>query len=238
MSEANPRSSRLLCDPSEKAQREAANGVDQIDYLTDLVTGDYIISDIRESHLLDLQKLAIKGIYPCAGQYRDARTTITISDSQHVPPEAAFVQSHVRELVDYVNETRDKAPALERAAYALWRLNWIHPFNGGNGRTSRCLTYLILCVDLKMMLPGLPTLPSLIYERREQYVKALQAADASLRDLQAEAAQVTEVAPEPQEEPLERLERRADLSVMTAYLQDLVTTQLASAVAKLSSPSH
>jgi Fic family protein len=219
--------SPLLCPPNEKAEREAANGVDQIDYLTELVTA-YEIVEIRESHLLNLQKLAVKGIYPCAGRYRDARATIKISDSEHVPPEAAFVQSHVRELVDYINETRDKVPALERAAYALWRLNWIHPFKGGNGRTSRCLTYLVLCVDLKMMLPGLPTLPSLVYERREDYVTALKAADASLRELNAKAV--------PEDD--DRLERRADLSVMTLYLQDLVTTQLASAVAKLASPIY
>jgi fido (protein-threonine AMPylation protein) len=32
--------------------------------------------------------------------------------------------------------TRDMATfGVERAAYALWRLNWIHPFAGGNGRT-------------------------------------------------------------------------------------------------------
>jgi Fic family protein len=225
VSDENPHSP-LLCPPTEKAEREAANGVDQIDYLTELVAGEYSIADIRESHLLDLQKLAVKGIYPCAGQYRDARTTITISDSEHVPPEAAFVPSHVVELLDYINETRDKVPALERAAYALWRLNWIHPFRGGNGRTSRCLTYLILCLDLKMMLPGLPTLPSLIYDRRKEYVAALKAADASLRELKAKATEE------------DRLERRADLSVMTEYIQDLVTQQLASAVTKLASPIH
>lgn len=160
------------------------------------------------------------------GSVPRARVTIEISDSKHVPPEAAFVQSHVIELLDYINETRDKVPALERAAYALWRLNWIHPFKGGNGRTSRCLTYLILCLDLKMMLPGLPTLPSLIYERRKEYVTALKAADASLRELKEKATEA------------DRLERRADLSVMTAYIQDLVTQQLASAVTKLASPIH
>jgi hypothetical protein len=39
---------------------------------------------------------------------------------EHDPPEAAFVSSHVVELLDYINSTRDQLPALERAAYALW----------------------------------------------------------------------------------------------------------------------
>lgn len=112
-----------------------------------------------------LQQLAIEGIYPCGGTYRDARTIIRISDSEHVPPEAAFVSSHMQELLDRINDRR--YPALERAAYALWRLNWIHPFRGGNGRTSRCVAYLILCIDLGLMMPGLPMLPSLIHSSAE-----------------------------------------------------------------------
>lgn len=151
--------SPLLCPPGEKAEREAANGVRQLDYLTDLVIGERAIKDVRETHVLDLQKLAVNGIYPCGGDYRDARTKITISDSEHEPPEAAFVASHVVELLDYINSTREKLPALERAAYALWRLNWIHPFRGGNGRTSRCLAYLIVCLDLGMMVSSRPWPP-------------------------------------------------------------------------------
>lgn len=212
----------LLCPLNEKAEREAANGVEQLDYLTELVIRLGIV-DIRESHLLQLQSIAVQGIYPCAGTYRDARTQIIISDSEHVPPEAAFVSSHVRELLDYVNETRNKLSALERAAYALWRLNWIHPFNGGNGRTSRCLAYLILCLDLGLMMPGIPTLPTLIYGRRQEYVAALKAADASQRAVASK------------DPASDAGKSRADLVVMTSYLQDLVMQQLASAVAKLSS---
>lgn len=205
----------LLCAPAEKAAREAINGVAQLDYLTHLVA-DRGVPELRESHVLQLQQLAVEGIYPCGGNYRDARTNIRISDSEHVPPDAAFVRAHVVEMLDWINVRRTTTPALERAAYALWRLNWIHPFRGGNGRTSRCVAYLIICLDLGLMMPGTPTLPTLIYERRAEYVSALRAADASLRAGRDEA----------------------DLGEMTEYLKDLVTTQLASAVAKLASTIH
>lgn len=102
-----------------KARREAANGINQIDYLTYLVT-DLKVRDVRESHVLELQKQAIDGIYPCGGTYRDARTTVRISSSEHVPPESAFVPSHVREMLTVINGRSH--PPLERAAYALWRL--------------------------------------------------------------------------------------------------------------------
>lgn len=209
----------LRCPPEEKAARETANGVQQLDYLTHLVM-ELKVTDVRESHVLMLQQLAVDGIYDCGGTYRDARAMIRISDSEHVPPEPAFVSSHVQEMLAYVNDR--KRPALERAAYALWRLNWIHPFRGGNGRTSRCIAYLILCIDLGAMLPGLPTLPTLIYDKREEYVMALRAADASLRDASAKRDDDDE----------------ADLTVMTAYLRDLVLHQLANAVAKLAAPVH
>ena len=220
----------LLCRPQEKAEREAANGVAQLDYLTSLVVGERAISHIRESHLLELQALAVSEIYPCGGTYRDARTRIAISDSEHKPPDAALVPGLVVDLLEHINNTRGTLPALERAAFALWRLNWIHPFRGGNGRTSRCLPYLIICIDLGMMVPGLPTLPTLIYDKRQEYVKALKAADASLREVIA----AQEKLPEDQRDG----NPHADLSVMTSYLQDLVTQQMASAITRLASPIH
>jgi hypothetical protein len=70
----------------------------------------------------------------------------------------------------------------------------------------------------------------LIYDKRKEYVSALKAADSSLRDAMAAQAQLPEG--QRQSDP------RADLSVMKAYLQDLVTEQMASAITKLASPIH
>jgi hypothetical protein len=70
-------------------------------------------------------------------------------------------------------------------------------------------------MDMGMMLPGVPTMPVLIYERRDEYVSALKMADAG-----------------------ERLTGEPDLSAMSKYLQDIVTMQLATAIDKLSSPAH
>lgn len=59
----------------------------------------------------------------------------------------------------------------------MWRLNWIHPFTDGNGRTSRAISYLVLCVRLKALLPGKLTIPEQIEQDRTPYYKALEAAD-------------------------------------------------------------
>ena len=110
-------------------------------------------------------------------------------------------------MVERVNQ--ESVPALQRAAYALWRLNWIHPFRGGNGRTSRAVAYQIICMSLKAMVPGTPSLPSLVLATRQDYVDALHAVDASERE--ADGA-----------EP--------DLTPVSSYLEDLVMRQMASAV--------
>jgi Fic family protein len=207
----------LLCSTDQKAEIEAANGVAQIDYLTDLVTS-YRAHDLRESHVLQLQAIAVTGIYPCAGTYRDARSKVYISGSEHVPPEAALVPAMVRDMIDWINQARsDGRSALDRAAYALWRLNWIHPFRGGNGRTSRAIAYLIICMDMGQMIPGIPTLPSLIYVNRDAYVEALRDADRSLREAVVPDSEVAE----------------PELSTMNIYLRELVMRQMASAIQSL-----
>jgi Fic family protein len=59
----------------------------------------------------------------------------------------------------------------------MWRINWIHPFYGGNGRTARAASCLVLCARLGFVLPGEKTIPESIVENREPYFDALQAAD-------------------------------------------------------------
>ena len=63
------------------------------------------------------------------------------------------------------------------AAYALWRLNWIHPFVEGNGRTARAACYYLICMKAERLLPGRKIVPERIRENRAPYYAALQSAD-------------------------------------------------------------
>jgi Fic family protein len=67
----------------------------------------------------------------------------------------------------------------EVAAYGLWRLNWIHPFIEGNGRTARAASYFLLCVRNGSLLPGKKIIPERIRENRAAYEEALQKADSA-----------------------------------------------------------
>lgn len=196
-------SNPLICSPQEKPGIEAANCVEQLDYITYLVNRLHA-RRLRESQILELHRLCVQRLYPCGGRYRTALHEMEIRNSGHTPPRAASVRFLVSEMVDLVNADQWEDDALERAAYALWRFNWIHPFAGGNGRTSRAIAYLVICMDWGVMLPGHETMPTILAERRDDYLDALQAADrgeahgkpdlAPLRELLWEAA-AQQVAP-------------------------------------------
>jgi len=66
---------------------------------------------------------------------------------------------------------------MELAARVLWRINWIHPFMQGNGRTARMLSYFVLCQKFNMWLPGSPTLPHRIKDTRDEYCAILRRVD-------------------------------------------------------------
>jgi Fic family protein len=66
------------------------------------------------------------------------------------------------------------------AAYVLWKLNWIHPFADGNGRTARAIAYVVLSIKLDSVLPGAPTIPEQISGNKKPYYDALEAADKCL----------------------------------------------------------
>jgi Fic family protein len=61
----------------------------------------------------------------------------------------------------------------------MWRLNWIHPFADGNGRTARTVSYVVLGVRSGFILPGTPTIPDQIVSDRRGYFNALDQADAA-----------------------------------------------------------
>jgi Fic family protein len=69
--------------------------------------------------------------------------------------------------------------AVHLSAYLMWRINWIHPFSGGNGRTSRAVSYLALCTRLGYRLPGTHSIPEQVVANRQPYYAALDAADAA-----------------------------------------------------------
>ena len=83
------------------------------------------------------------------------------------------------DFVNVVNWRWQSSDATELAAYALWRINYVHPFVNGNGRTARAVCYFTLCVKSGGLLPGSTILPEMLRTDpvRRMYVNSLQEAD-------------------------------------------------------------
>src|ERR1700733_7954304 len=80
-------------------------------------------------------------------------------------------------MVDFVNVVNRNWEQFDRvflATYVLWRLNNIHPFINGNGRTARAACYFVLCLKSGGWVRGQTILPELIRRERDEYCIHLQ----------------------------------------------------------------
>jgi Fic family protein len=168
----------LIADDIARAEAEAKNGLLQYDYACHAII-DAIEKGsgwrLRPSLLLGLHREALQGISPYAGNFRPA--AVMIEGSLHKPVDAHRVPELIEDLCDYINDNWQEKTAIHLASYAMWRLNWIHPFSDGNGRTSRMISYVVLCIKLGLLLPGRKTIPDQIVENRIPYFDALEQAD-------------------------------------------------------------
>lgn len=163
----------------ERAKKEAENGVKQFKLAMEIVRSSIADENqefkLRIGHLLRLNHQALEGLNERAGTFRNMR--IQIEGSEHDPPDQFEVPELVSEMCDYVNRNWDHQSAIHLAAYLMWRINWIHPFADGNGRTSRIVAYMILNIKLLSILPGSPTIPEQIAANKSPYYNALEQAD-------------------------------------------------------------
>jgi Fic family protein len=161
-------------------EREIENGFRQYDLTLEIIR-HYLEPDrpfaLRVPLILDLQREAVAGIEAEPGQIR--KNSVGIHKSKHDPPGPHLVEAHLTEFCDYINDNWHERTAFYLSAYAMWRLNWIHPFTDGNGRTSRALSFALLNIKLGYVLPGSPTILQQIEEDNSHYIKALELADAS-----------------------------------------------------------
>ena len=184
----------LIKDPQLRAEAEARNGLLQFDLACRMIV-DAIEKGsawkLRLSAFLALHREALQGISGYAGNFRPS--SVAIEGSKHAPVDAHLVPELVEALCDYVNDNWNEKTAVHLASYVMWRLNWIHPFSDGNGRTSRMLSYLVLCVKLGILLPGNHTIPDQIVDNRKPYFDALEAADQAEKQGEIDLSRMEEL---------------------------------------------
>jgi Fic family protein len=122
-----------------------------------------------------LNHVAVANIAQFGGRFREEPIYV----GNHIPPHFKEVPDLMDRFLSFIHENWFAARETQLAAYALWRLNWVHPFVEGNGRTARATCYYILCVRSGRLLPGKRIVPERIRDERKPYYKALRAADVA-----------------------------------------------------------
>lgn len=179
------------------------NLVRQYDFLTNC-----ILIGLKQGHtaldkytLWALNHIAVANISQFGGRFREEPIYV----GNHKPPHFNRVPDLMDRFISTIHENWFNWTATELGAYGLWRLNWIHPFVEGNGRTARATCYYLLCVRSGLLLPGRRIVPERIRDDRTGYVAGLQAADRAWD------------------------EGHLDFSVLEAYLAQLLEAQLTDA---------
>lgn len=113
------------------------------------------------------------------GEYRQEQVVVRRGDGTvvHTPPPHTEVEAYLERLSKDLNDRWAQQTPQELAAFALWMVNWVHPFKNGNGRTARAFCYACLSLKFGFVLPGSPTVIDLIMRNRDQYQTALKTAD-------------------------------------------------------------
>ncbi len=143
---------------------------------------------ISQSMIKAINFHAIVGLHHFAGAYRPCAVKVRNPEGHIVfkPPEWFRVQPMMDDLTNTVNWHWQAADPVGLTAFVLWKINHIHPFINGNGRTARAVCYFTLCVKSGGLLPGKRILPELLRqdEFQKPYQLALREADSgSLKKL-------------------------------------------------------
>jgi Fic family protein len=163
-------------DPQLFARTQEQNLLRQYDLLTNCV--DIALRKGIEAFdkymLWSLNAAAVANIAQFGGRFREQPIYV----GNHIPPHFKEVPNLMDQFISVIHEiwTIETHPTV-LPAYALWRLNWIHPFIEGNGRTARAACYLLICLRQGILLPGKKIVPERIRDNREPYYAALQTAD-------------------------------------------------------------
>lgn len=172
---------REKSDPDLFERIQEQNLLRQYDLLTNCVEIglEKGIEAFDKYTLWALNYAAVANICQLGGRFRKQPIYV----GSHVPPHFDTVNDHMDQFFSIIHENWDIMDGpTELAAFALWRLNWIHPFIEGNGRTARAACYYLMCLRYGDIIPGRKIVPERIRENRTPYYEALKKADLAWSD--------------------------------------------------------
>lgn len=181
---------RKADDPEFYARVEEKNLLRQYDLLTNCIEIGLKkgIEAFDKYTLWNLNAAATSNIAQHGGRFREQPIYV----GNHIPPHFKDVDRLMDSFISVVHENWDIIDGpTELAAFALWRMNWIHPFVEGNGQTARAACYYLICLRYGKLLGGSKTVPERIRENRPAYYAALKAADVAWADGHFDVSQLS-----------------------------------------------
>lgn len=135
---------------------------------------------IDRAFVSELHKKVVMGLIEegseTPGLYRQC--PVGIQGSPLVPPPPALVAAYMDELFQFISRRDAPKYDLLKIALAHHRFVWIHPFDNGNGRTVRMLTYAMMVkLGFNINLARILNPTAIFCCDREEYAKALARAD-------------------------------------------------------------
>ena len=161
--------------------REIHNNEAAMRFIEEQIVG---ATRISKGFVRELHKMVVDGLSPppngegdrTPGQFR--KGNVSIARSTHQPPDIAVLQDYLDEFFVFINDPPDQKLDLLRIAIAHHRFAWIHPFNNGNGRVVRLITYALLISRGFDVRTGRILNPSAIFcSDRDHYYDMLGCAD-------------------------------------------------------------
>ena len=136
---------------------EYSNSDRQLDFLKSMVAValETQRSFLSQTLIKALNFHAIACLHVNAGEYRPCEVKV----GKFIPPEHYRVTALMDDFVNSVNLIWNGSDPFFLSAFVLWRLNHIHPFINGNGRTARACCYFVLCVKAGGWMSGKSILP-------------------------------------------------------------------------------
>lgn len=134
---------------------------------------------LTETFILELHKLALRGISSSIGQFRKKRGAIFNQAGQivYLAPPAPEVPALIKKLVEKINSSKDAGPV--KAAIGHFCFEKIHPFLDGNGRVGRLLSTFILR-DSGFEFRGLVSFEEYLEKNRQQYYDRLSSTNKDM----------------------------------------------------------
>jgi len=158
--------------------REITNTEKAMNFVEENIRED---SPIDKAFISELHKIVVEDLNTegskSPGQLR--RSDVTIAGSDHKPPMHAAVSGYFDELINFINQKAANKYHLIITAISHHRFAWLHPFDNGNGRVVRLLTYAMLIKQDFNVKHGRILNPTAIFcEDRNRYYKMLATADS------------------------------------------------------------